>query len=104
MHVFIDILITGLYNIQMTTPEKYMQVIEDGWIMFNKIKSPPDEVQQEYRVTETDKKRSEYMFTDTARQITEWCNKNCTGDWAMFAGKYYFKEEKDAMLFALKWV
>jgi hypothetical protein len=69
-----------------------MRAVEDNWFMFDRIKDSSDEI------------KTEYLFTDTANEINEWCSKYCKDEWIMFAGKYYFKNEKDASYFALKWL
>lgn len=42
-------------------------------------------------------------YDERAGAMLEWCDKNC-GEYCEFAGKFYFKEDKDAMLFALRWL
>jgi len=39
-----------------------------------------------------------------AVEIVEWCCDYCKGRWDMNAGIFYFEDDKDAMLFTLRWL
>ena len=41
---------------------------------------------------------------DMFNKIRDWCDINIQSDWAYRAGKFYFEDEQDAVLFSLVWM
>lgn len=43
------------------------------------------------------------LSTVDSNHISNWCLNNIAGEWSATASIFYFKREKDRMLFILKW-
>jgi hypothetical protein len=49
-----------------------------------------------------------FEYDDHVEEARKWCNQNCSGTYKVNAGwdhaKFKFATEKDAVIFALKWL
>ena len=73
--------------------EKRLGAIQEDWCLVNYVASVNK------NITHYDS-WAEYSPA-VAAKLFEWCLDNCAGDWTQFAGKFYFSEESDAMMFTL---
>ena len=49
-------------------------------------------------------KRTSKWWTSDWREISDWCRANMFGRWDYMNEEFWFKEEKDYMLFILRWL
>ena len=74
--------------------QKRMRALDEGW-----TKISYDELD-----TDSIRNYSSWVAHDpNSKMILEWCEKTCSNEWAEFAGKFFFKDEQDAIMFSLKW-
>ena len=75
---------------------KGLQAIEEDW-------TKVDLIAQELREADdlVDKERIKIAHNPADMEL--WCKHNCTDEYAIFAGKYYFKNPSEASWFSLVW-
>ena len=74
-------------------------IIAPSWI-FNDIRGEAFESLGWYEVTT----HRVYGSRPDLIDIIEWCEVNMTERWKRVSSKFFFQSEKDAMLFALRWL
>ena len=72
------------------------QAKQENWIEFNLIKSRGDGHLHHYDSWAI-------YCPDEANLVFDWCEENINNDWAYWAGKFYFKDDKDYFVFVLRW-
>ena len=77
-----------------------LRALEEGWIKVDLLgRERADELDDKERT----KLKEEYGSKHDTFEVFKWCKANCQGEFVMFGGKYYFKQDSDATMFSLRW-
>jgi hypothetical protein len=93
----------GLPDIEVLIMDNFIKgiiAVEEGWV---KVDLLAEKLDKESDPKERERLKEDYLNTHDAKSVNEWCKANC-GDYVMFGGKYYFKEDKDATWFSMRWI
>lgn len=77
-----------------------LRAIEENWIQVDILRAEKNEDLDEKQKAE---QKSSFRGADRSQEIFEWCKKSCQAEWVMAGGRFYFKEDKDATMFSLRW-
>jgi hypothetical protein len=71
-----------------------LRAIEEGWTKINLVELIYEDLKH-YEAWR--------CYDERAPKILEWCAEQSQDKWCEFAGKFYFKNEQDAIMFTLRW-
>jgi hypothetical protein len=74
--------------------KKYTKALDEKWDCFSYVSASQHTYTPGYVNTEVDS-------SFNREELTEWCSKQCKGDWCVIGGTVFFKEKKDSMMFRL---
>ena len=76
-------------------------VLEDLWQQV--IRASEDRWQQVSRAIEENWPRSKILTSEEIVEADNWCKENCQGPYIKAVSRVYVKEERDAVMFLLRW-